>query len=264
MADDVKNTIAPTSGGFPQGDGGDNDPWKDVQEEVRQRFELLPEDLKKIITDDSYKTHLFNISKALKLTYEEMGILEVETTMVLLGMTSPMDYRDELQRQLKKNDPEIEEIVGAVNEEVFTPVRAALEKIYTDKKEPEDYLEDVPGTPKAPTPQVFPIAQASQAPEATKLTSSEKSVLETSGVVISETPAPIKITPPSQVSTRSDILKAIENPTRSATGIMADKLTGTAPSMPMKTTDYSIPKPTQPTVENPPRSSNDPYREPIR
>lgn len=251
----------------------DNDQFADVRDQLVARYELLPDELKSLITDDNFRTKLFEIAKEQKMTFEQLGILEIEVSMVILGMTPPRDFRDELQLQLKKNDVEIDALVAKVNAEVFTPIRASLEKLYADHKNPEDYMEgkeEVIPTPAIPTTS----AQTAQAPigttqpkiemaRATNLSEVEKNVLGKAGVVLSETPTQPAKMPQAPMSSRTNILAGIENPS-SLRNIVAEKLNSSSPVIPTsKSTDYSIPKttPSSPSVPSTPKA--DPYREPI-
>lgn len=260
MADDDKKVNA-VSSVFPTAsdDTNTDDPWKEVRKEVTERYELLPQEIQDIVTGDDYQTHIFNIAKTQKLTYEEMGILEVETTMVLLGMVNPDNYRDELKTQLKKNDAEIDSLVSMVNDQVFAPVRMALTKVYSAQKEPEDYLAPVPTPVAQPTPTPSQSVPVSSAP----LSATDRSVLEKSGVVITDTPtaAPAPTMP---IGNRVDLLKNIENPPKAPSSIVADKLRTGGPAMtPSKTTDYSVAKPDTTVTLPPTRGTTDPYREPL-
>ena len=329
------------------------DPFADAKSELATRYELLPDDIKAAIMDAGYQQKLLDLAKAQKLTYEELGILETETTMVLLGMTKPADYRDELQNELKKNDPEVDAIVKAVNEQVFAPVRASLERVYENQKDPADYIPDsivsgvedkpkepvmpptvraiptdaslpsskpvAPATPWSPTPAVpgvpsaavpaapapistpiKPAAPASSAPAAptpaapapfttsiarpavqnftagpSTLTSLEKNVLGQAGVVIDTPAAPAPAAPASEIPDRAKLLASIENPSKIAPNLIADKLKSAgAVFTAAKTTDYSMPAkaPAQPAVSPassatpaaaPAKPYVDPYREPI-
>ena len=284
MADDMMKTIPVSStasagaADSPQLDGTD---FSDVDIELRQRFELLPDDIRSAIMDTGYQQKLFDIAKAQKLTYEELGILETETTMVLLGMTKPADYRDELQSELKKNDAEIDQVVAQVNEKVFAPIRASLEKLYSAKREPGDYagvdpfaVSDAPVAAAAPlaAPVRAETVNPIPAAPAPSLTSNEKSVLEKTGVILSDAPrAPLAASPlVGSLPNRDDLLKSIENPPKSPVGnIVADKLAAAGPVIPaVKATDYSMPAKSagvQPSVASaaPAASKTDPYREPI-
>ena len=272
-------------------DGGD-DPYDDVKKEIRTRYELLPEDIKQAIMDDNYQMKLFEIGKANKLTYEELGSLEMETTMVLLGMTRPTEFRDELQLELKKNDAEIDALVTVVNEQVFTPIRASLDRVYAAKKDPADYIPESITTgfvakPVAQTPAPMQTASSillkpenTTVPTATtpkpitpvaapSLTAQEKSVLENTGVVIRET-APITPASPMTMPSRNDLMKGIENPTKApSAGFVSDRLKASTPVVPAaKVTDYTVAKPQTPAVPAQPfvpaaPKGPDPYREPL-
>ncbi len=264
------NPIAPQAGSTTL----DSDAFADIRDQLVARYELLPDDLKALITDDEFRMKLFNLAKELKMTYEQLGVLEIEVTMVILGMTPPNQFRDELQIQLKKNDTEIDAIVAKVNEQIFTPIRVSLEKLYENHKEPEDYLDAPEGENSAPTAQV-----TNQTPSATptpavttakpvltpdaKLTDTEKNVLGKAGVVLSENTGP-KIAPQAPLSSRSNILAGIENPSTLKPNLVAEKLNTSAPVIPTaKTTDYSLPKTSTTVPSQPTTPKSDPYREPI-
>lgn len=247
------------------------DMFDDVKKDIRKRFELLPEEIQQAIMDDNYQMQLFEIAKANKITYEQLSYLEMQTTMVLLGMLPPDEYRDELQVALKKNDPEIDVIVREVNEKVFAPIRASIQKIYAVQNTAEQYVPDSIVTASAqPKKVIMPIIEQVQmpktapvAPMPSTISVGEKGILEKSGVTLSETPAPV--TPSSTpLPSRNDMLAGIENPTRiPRPNIVAEKLASAGPVIASnKTTDYSLPKTTAPSttgVPTPP--SRDPYRE---
>ena len=256
-----------------------DDQFSDVRQEMNSRFALLPEQLQNVITGSDYQQKLFEIAKTHKMTYDELSIIELETTMVLLGMTRPEEYRDELQIELKKNDDEMEGLVKDVNDKVFSQVRGALERVYAAKKEPEDYIMPAPdaasnapafASPSAlATPVLPPVAAQPLAFDAAKtstLSSAEKNTLEKTGVILTETPAaqPVIISPkPMQpLPSRGDLLQSIENPPKTpSSSISMDKLSSPLTSVPPKTTNYTVAKtPTPPTAAP---SSGDQYREPI-
>ena len=188
MADDIRKLTLTTAGnasfaGAADAIGAattnDDDPFADTKTELVTRFELLPDDIKTAITDTGYQEKLFQIAKDQKLTYEDLGVIETETTMVLLGMTKPADYRAELQDQLKKGDVEVDAIVKAVNEQVFAPIRVSLEKVYSRpgpdaasfipddlmtmvKEEPADtsLASDMPAEPVSAVPLSAPSASS--------------------------------------------------------------------------------------------------------
>ncbi len=247
----------------------DDKKFDDIKAELRTRFELLPEDLQNVIKSSDYQTTLFEIAKKNKWTYEQLGDLEIETTMVLLGMTNPNDYALELANQLGKKPAEVTSIVAEIKTRVFDPIRNSLMKLYTE----EEAAAPVP-SPIQPITGVVPPQ-----PKAPQTSDSDKAVLEKSGITIEET----KPVAPAASEKRGDLLSGIENPPKSAPKILnqvpaptavpkapyatgnmvASKLSSTV-AIPPKATDYSIPKMGTTTPPPPPKApGSDPYKEPL-
>lgn len=269
-----------------------DDQFADIKAEMAQRYALLPEDIKQTIVSTNYQQKLFDIAKAHKLTFEELNTLELETTMVLLGMTPPGEYRDEIQIELKKNDDaEVDAIVKDVNDQVFAPVRQALQRVYSSDSSVDATIPPTPvaassapamafspapapapafsAMPPAPSIPVVRIPDVAPAASGSTLSSAEKSVLEKTGVVISDTSMPratvssdIPMMPGQAPSMRKELIRDIENPSSIPTA-PADKLSIPLSGMAPKVTDYSIPK--TPASPAPAQSSKpaDLYREPI-
>jgi hypothetical protein len=110
----------------------------ELQREVKLRFELLPEDVQKVITDSNYVKDLFEIAKANKLTYEQLEALQLETIMAFLGMNKPENYRAVLKNQLQKSDAEMDVLISAINEKIFDPIKESMKKVYGEVERQEN------------------------------------------------------------------------------------------------------------------------------
>ncbi len=243
---------------------------EDMQKELRTRFELLPGEIQNVINSSDYQMKLFEIAKKHKLTYEQLGTLEMETTFVLMGMTHPNEFGQSMSGELKKKPEEIKDLLSEIKVGIFDPIRSALMQIYTD----EAY--EKPAEQKAET-----------------ISNNESNVLKQSGISIenttSQTNTPI-------FENRNDLMKGIENPPKSTptvlnetlrpapqtTGlrvpvapyatqaqtptppqtpnILNNKLSGTF-GIPAKENDYSIKPAPAPLPQQP--GGADSYREPI-
>ena len=137
---------------------------QDLKTQMQMRFQLLPEDLQKTITDSNYTTALFEIAKANKLTYEQLETLQMETVMAFMGMNKPDEYREFLQNEFKKTDAEMDVLIAVLNEQVFDPVKESLHKLYsTDEEVDEATGEDVSTdveNPEIAVPTPTPVAQS--------------------------------------------------------------------------------------------------------
>jgi hypothetical protein len=194
--------------------------FNEVEKEMRTRFSLLPEDLQKTINSSEYQMRLYEIAKTVKLTYEQLGTLEMETTMVLLGMTPPDEFQEEIQSQLKLDPKTASEIVGQINEQVFKTIRESLKKVYTAKDQSEDAITN------------------GLNPDQTR------AELKKSGIEINKIPTNTIVkpnTPTINPAQRDKLLSGIENPPKgSGLSLAEQKLAGTF-SMPTKETSY-VPK----------------------
>ena len=166
----------------------------DTEKELSTRFALLPEEIQKAITSSDYQMKLFDIAKKYKFTYEQLGKLEMETTLTLLGMTHPNDYITSLTEQLGKKKEEIEPLVNEIKTQVFDPIRDSLMGLYA---KPTDGSLD-------------------------NATADANKIFQKAGVSLtSNTP---QTTPSAPVTeNRSDILKGIENPTKSNPLVLNEK-----------------------------------------
>ena len=274
----------------------------ELQNEVKMRFELLPPDVQQVITDSNYAKTLFEVAKSSKLTYPQLETLQLETLMALLGMNKPDEYRSFLQGEFKKSNAEMDVMISAINEQIFDPIKDSMKKIYDDNADTQEYvapegiepennyfadsLNPAPESEPEPVSTVVPIRTAPQpvasqprpapsmsAPNTTAsvLSATETSVLGNAGVVLGESQntAGASQQPDAAIPDRTELMKGIENPAKSPTStIMANKLSTSATLMPNKTTDYSLPRTTQPQPTTPPVSTpaqgavaGDPYHE---
>lgn len=103
-----------------------------IEGELKTRFELLPTELQQVILSSDYQMKLFEIAKKHKLTYEKLGQLELETTMVILGMTPPDEYKAEVAEQMQLSGTDLDNVVMEINAQVFQPIRDKLMGIYTE------------------------------------------------------------------------------------------------------------------------------------
>ncbi len=163
------------------------DHYEEIQKELKTRFALLPKEIQDIITSSEYQMKLFEIAKKHKITYEKLGALELETTLVLLGMTHPKNYESDLSEQLKLKPEETASIIEEVKTEVFNPIHNMLMGMY----------ENTPGETE------------------TDVTKNEKSILDKAGISIGGETAPATVPTTKPLDSRNEMLKSIETPQKS-------------------------------------------------
>ena len=129
-----------------------------------------------------------------------------------------------------------------------------------------------PVVPEVPVTRMQPVQTFTPAPATTikpameeALTSTEKSVLGNAGVVLGESQNMVSTPEDAAALNRTDLMQGIENPMKMGSStIVASKLSTSSTLMPNKTTDYTLPRTSQPapTATAPVvKSGTDPYRE---
>lgn len=95
-------------------------------EEIQQKFESLPEDIKWAIMAVKVDDKIIDIGQARGLNVEQMGQLSLETHMVMLGFVHPDKFEASLKGSLGLPDDKNKEIVNDVNEKILKGIREKL------------------------------------------------------------------------------------------------------------------------------------------
>lgn len=111
---------------------------KYTQDQIRQKLESLPKDIKDAISSVDTTTKLVEIADKYKLHTDKMGMLVDETGLVMLGFTRPDDFVGNLKDRLEISRSMAESIVREINEQVFLKIRYSLKKIHEEREEKED------------------------------------------------------------------------------------------------------------------------------
>jgi hypothetical protein len=190
----------------------DEDVFADTKTELMNRFSLLSPELKAVITSSDYQMKLFDLAKKYKLTYDLLGKMEVETTMVLIGMTPTAEYKDDLREQLGISDATLDQLVGDINTQIFGPIRTKLMELYPDEGGvAEDIRSRSSGTPST---KIYTPAQAPIQPQQQFLEKNENTVLQNSGIeVVEDTPTAARVEDPKLME--REMSAGIMNPPKS-------------------------------------------------
>jgi len=253
----------------------------EVKKIIGESYKRLPFDLKKTIVSSETRQRLQAVVERHQLYSDQADDLEMETTLVMLGLRPPTDFITNVKNALNVSEEKARAIAEDINAEIFRPVRESLKKIHgitsdqqptTSNPQPITQTTPViPAIPKPPTPIVPkpPIPpppttdlQPTTYNQQPKLAEKEKTPLERT------TPGGHYENGENHLN-REEILAGIENPaparpariasvassasiaSKPGTGnIVQDKLEGMV-RMPKEETDLSK------------EYSADPYREPL-
>lgn len=223
---------------------------ENVKKALKERFDALPKTVQESILSSEYQNTLVEISKKYQMTVGQLAVLEQETTLVMMGLTGPDEFRNQLVQQLGIDQNKCDQVIADINERVFKKIRDLLKLMNTPEGESPD-LADI-----------------------------DAETLKNSGIEIENTPAKTDAAAPttpaaSPLQSRANILNGIENPTSGKPSFVKEQLSGTF-SLPKKETTYTpfapsaIPNPPIQPAQNgtvTPKSASsdapvkDPYRE---
>ena len=120
----------------------------EAEDNMKLRFQFLPDDLQEAIRTGSYNAALFTIARGQKLTFEQLETLQLETMMALFGLSTLEEYRNALTDSFKKTPAEMDTLMQLLNEQVFDKYKNSLLKFYQSSAEEiarlkeEDELEE--------------------------------------------------------------------------------------------------------------------------
>lgn len=209
-------------------------------EEIKKKFETLPEDLKWAIMGAKVDDNIIEIGNIEHLNVEQMGQLSLETHMVMLGFMHPDEFESSVQASLGLPTEKTHALVTAVNEKILRKIREKMMKVFGN-------IEKIPETSKT------------------------ESVLDKAGINLVELPSTTTVSSGVSIENREDILKRIEKPETIPVvkaeihPILAQKLSGFSKNTVVET-DHSLNNlssnktaPVGPEVNKIPQV--DPYRE---
>lgn len=122
--------------------------------EVLQRFERLPRDLRAAIFSVDTADAIQEIAKKNRLTTEVMGKLADETGYFMLGFTKPEHFIENLQKRLGVDFEIARQITEDLNIQIFAKVRESLKRAHMLEENP------VVPIPKQPPSMNMPLAPA--------------------------------------------------------------------------------------------------------
>lgn len=103
---------------------------KYTQQQLEERYDSLPENLKEALLSVDIANKMFEIGKKHTLTIEETGYVAEETGLVVLGLEKPQNLIANIQKRLNSEEDEAGEIAHDINEKIFFPIREALKKAH--------------------------------------------------------------------------------------------------------------------------------------
>ncbi|MBI2097831.1 MAG: hypothetical protein HYT46_02790 [Candidatus Vogelbacteria bacterium] len=114
-------------------------------------FERLPEVIQKALGSIDLHGIMRKIGAEQKLRIDQMGMLDDEVGLVMVGETRPEDFLSHIKTRLLIDQTAAESIGREVNEQIFLPIRESLQKLHGET-EMSGGVETIASLPKPETP----------------------------------------------------------------------------------------------------------------
>ena len=109
-----------------------------TQKTIEEQMKNLPKDVLEAIISVDYKTQLQEITKRQRLLIDQAGKLEMETTLVMIGLEPLADFLGNIQKELNVPNLRARDITMDVSEHIFKPIRESLKKMNETLEDSED------------------------------------------------------------------------------------------------------------------------------
>ena len=102
---------------------------QETQKIIAEQMKKLPKDVITAIISVDYKTKLQETTKRQRLLIDQAGKLEMETTLVMIGLEPLADFVANIEREMGLDTIRAKEVAMDVSENIFKPIRESLQKM---------------------------------------------------------------------------------------------------------------------------------------
>ena len=139
---------------------------------IKEQYAKLPPVLQKAIQSTDLHDQITAIGTKHQLHIDQMGLLEDEISLLMMGFTEPIEFAGALQENVHVTADQAQKIAADINQEILLPIRDRLENNTTPAEAPSvitdpPAMSAAPAAPHAPEKSVVmpsSVAAASKAP----------------------------------------------------------------------------------------------------
>jgi len=105
-----------------------------IQDIIKTQYQKLPPEVQKAITAADLPTKLEQISKKYGLRIDQSGSLQIETTLIMLGLESSDDFVENVSKNLEINRMTAQLITADINSDILGNIRTSLMQIQAEEE----------------------------------------------------------------------------------------------------------------------------------
>ncbi|HEY4501901.1 MAG TPA: hypothetical protein VJJ20_02445 [Candidatus Paceibacterota bacterium] len=110
----------------------------DLQQQVQKRLAELPQDVQAAVRSAELGQKVQAIGKKHALHIDQVGKLEDEVYLVMLGFADPSEFAASLAEELGLAKDQAVEVVTEVTHDIFMPIRASMQQWAEEQTSKED------------------------------------------------------------------------------------------------------------------------------
>ncbi len=108
---------------------------------IKKQIEKLPLEIRSLIANHVLENKISNIGKRNGLSEEQIGTLQVETNLIILGLVPTDEYQNELKDHLKIDSLKLDTVIADMGKEILDGIQEKLNEIYN--KLDEDDIKEI-------------------------------------------------------------------------------------------------------------------------
>jgi hypothetical protein len=108
---------------------------------IKEQLEYLPEDIIALFADPKTNEKISEIGKITQLNDEQLGVLQTETSLLMLGLTNQDEYKNELKNKLAVSEEKLNDILKEIYILIPTDMIEELKIIYAERDEEASYFD---------------------------------------------------------------------------------------------------------------------------
>ena len=101
---------------------------------IGNQFKYLPEEIIALFANPNTNVKILEIGKKYNLNYEQLEILQTETSLLILNLTHPDDYKSELKARLNIQEENLNNTVKEIYSFISDEIIQKLKDIYNDEE----------------------------------------------------------------------------------------------------------------------------------
>ena len=96
---------------------------------IEEQVKKLPQEVKDALASENLHNSVVAIGQKHHLHVDQVGLLENEVVLVMMGLVNPVDLPGELVKELAIETTVADSIAGEVSNSIFMPIREAMKNI---------------------------------------------------------------------------------------------------------------------------------------